>query len=142
MAGTASLLSSPYFITNYILILVYPIFSIATNKDSRSLKVQDNFGFTYENSVIYTVLALAMMAYTRSTSNEQFFIDTLVACKIGVACLLLLVDIYYGIWYTLVCFLAWVVVPYPRLQSPNKFIKIRDEKHFEDLLKIKKGASK
>jgi hypothetical protein len=29
-----------------------------------------------------------------------------------------------SIYYSLTCFLFWIIVPYPRYNGPNKFIKI------------------
>jgi hypothetical protein len=59
-----------------------------TTAGDRSLQHQDQFGFTYENSIIYTALALALVSYARSTSNSQFFIDAMTVSKFGIACLL------------------------------------------------------
>lgn len=88
MDGKASYLFSTYFIINALLLLAYPYLRLMTSAGERSLQHADQFGFTYENSIIYTVLALALIAYSRSTSNSQFFIDAMTVGKIGVACLL------------------------------------------------------
>jgi hypothetical protein len=88
MDGKASYIFSLYFFINVSLVLAYPYLRLMTSAGDRPLKHYDSFGFTYENSIIYTGLALAMIAYTRSTSNSQFFIDALTVGKIGVTCLL------------------------------------------------------
>jgi hypothetical protein len=88
MDGKMSYLFSTYFITNAILVLAYPYLRLATSAGERSLQHHDQWGFTYENSIIYTALALALIAYSRSTSNQQFLIDAMTVGKIGVACLL------------------------------------------------------
>jgi hypothetical protein len=88
MDGKASYIFSLYFIINTALVLAYPYLRIMTSAGDRTLKVEDSFGFTFENSIIYTGLALAMIAYTRSTCNSQFFIDAMTVGKICVTCLL------------------------------------------------------
>lgn len=122
--GKASYLLSMYFLVNAVLVLAYPILRMLTPAGSRSLKHYDAFGFTYENSIIYTVLALALIAYIRSTSNSQFLLDSLIVGKIGVACLLFMAKFNYCIYYVLICLLVWVVVPYPRYYGKNRFRRV------------------
>lgn len=125
MEGKASYLISTYFIINALLVLAYPYLRLMTKAGDRSLQHQDSFGFTYENSIIYTALAMALIAYSRSTSNSQFFIDAITVGKVGVACLLFMAKIDYCLYYTIICIICWLVIPYPRYRAPNKFINIK-----------------
>lgn len=134
MDGKASYMLSTYFIINTLLVLAYPYLRLMTSAGQRSLKHEDNFGFTYENSIIYTALALALIAYSRSTSNSQFFIDAMTVGKVGVACLLFFAKFQYCIYYVVICVLSWLVVPYPRFRGPNKFTSIQSQQQFTDLV--------
>ena len=117
MDGKASYLFSLYFITNSLLVLAYPYLRIMTSAGDRSLKHEDKFGFTYENSIIYTALALALIAYSRSTSNSQFFIDAMTVGKVGVGCLLFMAKFDYCIYYVVICIICWLTIPYPRFRG-------------------------
>ena len=125
--GKASYILSTYFLINTALVLLYPYLRLMTSAGKRSLKHEDTFGFTYENSIIYTVLAMGTIAYARSTSNSQFFIDAITVGKIGVACLLFFAQFYFCIIYIVVCVLTWLVVPYPKYRAPHKFIAVTSE---------------
>jgi hypothetical protein len=96
-----------------------------TSAGDRSLQLHDAFGFTYENSIVYTALVLALITYSRSTSNSQFFIDSITLGKFGVAGLLFMAKFQYCVYYIVVCLVVWLTIPYPRYRAPNKFITIR-----------------
>lgn len=70
---------------------------------------------------------MALIAYSRSTSNSQFFIDIMTVGKIGVICLLFFAKFDYCIYYSIICVLCWLVLPYPRFRGANKFIQIKSE---------------
>lgn len=116
---------STYFIANTLLVVSYPLLRLYTEAGERDLRHKDNFGFTYENSILYTVIALACMAYLRSSSTSQFVTDFFTVGKIGVICLLFFAKLAYSIYYILACLLFWLVLPYPKYQASNKFIQIK-----------------
>ena len=60
--------TSSYFLANLSLILVYPIMRLFTSAGQRDLRHLDNFGFTYENSIIYGGLTFVAIYYLRSAS--------------------------------------------------------------------------
>ena len=60
--------TSSYFLANLGLILVYPIMRLFTSAGQRDLRHLDNFGFTYENSIIYGGLTFVAIYYLRSAS--------------------------------------------------------------------------
>lgn len=68
---------------------------------------------------------MALIAYSRSTSNSQFFIDSMTVGKVGVACLLFMAKIDYCLYYVIICTVCWLVIPYPRYRAPNKMINIK-----------------
>lgn len=123
-ASTQFYLSS-YFITNLLLLLTYPVLRIFTTAGKKNLKHQDYFGFTYENSIIYTVLIMAIMGYVRATSLRGFMVEFFSIGKVGVAALLVFAKFRFSIVYSVVCVILWVIVPYPRYSAPNKFIRIK-----------------
>ena len=125
LSGKASYILSTYFFSNIALVIAYPILRLYTQAGNRSLKHEDAYGFTYENSIIYTVLGLAAISYVRSTSNSQFFLDSLTVGKVGVACLLFMAKFNYCLYYIGICIFAWMVVPYPRYNGANSFIKVK-----------------
>ena len=60
-----------YYIINTLLILVYPIHKYL-NLNTFLLSRKDGFGFTYESSIIYTMLIILCLNYIRSYSFPQF----------------------------------------------------------------------
>ena len=132
LQGKASYLFSTYFFSNVALVIAYPLLRLYTVAGNRSLKHYDSFGFTYENSIIYTVLALATISYIRSTSNIQFFLDSLTVGKVGVACLLFMAKFNYCLYYIGICLVAWLVVPYPRFKASHSFHMVKSEQEFDD----------
>lgn len=134
LEGKASYIISVYFFVNVFLVIAYPLLRLYTVAGERSLKHEDSFGFTYENSIIYTVLAIVCISYIRSTSNSQFLLDSLTVGKVGVACLLFMAKFDYCLYYILICLIAWIVVPYPRYRGPNKFKKVGSLEQYEELM--------
>ena len=125
---------TPYFIINLLLLVAYPMLRIFTAAGRKNLKHQDYFGFSYENSIIYTVLILAIMGYVRSTSTRGFLVEVLTVGKVGVAALLVFAKFKYSIIYSIICIVAWLVVPYPHFSAPNKFIRIKSIEQFDDII--------
>lgn len=125
---------TPYFITNVLLLLAYPILRLYTTAGKKNLKHQDYFGFSYENSIIYTVLILAIMGYVRSTSTRGFIVDVLTVGKVGVAALLVFAKFRFAIVYSIICIVVWLIVPYPRFSAPNKFIRIKSVEQFDEII--------
>lgn len=64
-----------YYVGNILLVLIYPIHKLFS-LDQSFLQKQDTFGFTYENSILYTTLTLLSLNYIRSYSMPQFVADT------------------------------------------------------------------
>ena len=132
---------SQYFVINTLLILAYPMLRMFTSAGNKNLKHQDYFGFSYENSIIYTVLILAVMGYTRATSTRGFLVDFFSVGKVGVAALLVFAKFRFAIIYSVVCVILWMIVPYPRYSAPNKFIRIRTIEHFDEIINSYKQSS-
>lgn len=133
-APESAFFTSWYFLANAGLILLYPILRMFTSVGLRDLRHLDSFGFTYENSIIYTGLAFIGMYYLRSSSLREFLLDCLAIGKIVVSCLLFFAKFRFCIYYVLLCFVSWLLIPYPRCNAPNKFIKIESEEQFDDLV--------
>jgi hypothetical protein len=125
---------SSYFLVNVSLLLVYPLLRLYTSAGKRDLKRQDYFGFSYENSIIYTALILAVMGYSRSTSIRGFLSDFFSVGKVGVTALLVFAKVKFAIIYVAVCLILWMVVPYPRYSAPNRFVKIKSVEQFDSII--------
>ena len=125
---------SSYFLVNILLLLVYPFLRLYTSAGKRDLKRQDYFGFSYENSIIYTALILAVMGYSRSTSTRGFISDLFSVGKVGVTALLVFAKVKFAIIYAVVCLVLWMVVPYPRYIAPNRFTKIKSVEQFDSII--------
>ena len=123
--ASPSFYSSSYFIINSAMILSYPLLRLFTSAGGRDLKHEDIFGFTYENSIIYTVLIMILMGYVKSTSLKGFFVDLFSVGKVGVASLLFFAKFQFSIIYVILCIVFWTAIPYPKYDAPNKFIRIR-----------------
>lgn len=37
-------------------------------------------------------------------------------------------------YYSIICFVLWMAIPYPRFNGPNKFIKIESLEHFDEVV--------
>lgn len=125
-----------YYVANILLILLYPIHKFL-NLNSNILNRQDSFGFTYENSIIYTMLTLLSLNYIRSYSLPQFISEAvpypptqLVLLKIMVFCFYTFINFNYAIIYVCVCLVVWVFVSYPKYTGPNKFVRIKSIEEF------------
>lgn len=129
--GSYQFYLSSYFITNTLLIFAYPILRLYTSAGKKNLKLHDSFGFTYENSIIYTVLILAIMGYLKSTSLRGFLVDVFSVGKVGVIALLVFAKFRFAVIYTIVALVMWMIVPYPRYEAENKFIKIKSVEQFD-----------
>ncbi len=116
--------TSSYVIVNTLLLLSYPFMRIFTSVGNRDLRNLDSFGFTYENSIIYSGLVFVGIYYLRSASLRSFLLDSLSIGKIIIVSLLFFAKIYYCLYYIIICAATWLVIPYPRYNAPNKFIKI------------------
>lgn len=126
--------TSWYVMLNSLMILSYPFLRIFTDVGQRDIRHLDSFGFTYENSIIYSGLAFIGMYYLRSASLRSFLIDCLTIGRVVVISLLFFAKfklclVYLGIW-----FVCWLVIPYPRYIAPNKFIKIESVEQFDELV--------
>jgi hypothetical protein len=126
--------TSWYVIVNTLIIVSYPFLRIFTSVGSRNLRHLDSFGFTYENSIIYSGLAFIGVYYLRSTSLRSFLLDCLSIGKIIVISLLFFAKIHLCLYYSIVCFVTWLIIPYPRYNAPNKFIKIESAQQFDELV--------
>jgi hypothetical protein len=125
---------SSYFLINILLLLAYPILRLYTSAGKRDLKRQDYFGFSYENSIIYTALILAVMGYSRSTSTRGFISDLFSVGKVGVTALLVFAKVKFAIIYAVVCLVLWMVVPYPKYVAQNRFVRVRSVEQFDDII--------
>ena len=133
-APDAAFFTSSYFLTNFGLVLSYPLLRIFTEVGRRDIRQKDAFGFSYENSIIYTGLAFALIHFLRSSSLREFILNCLVIAKIVVVSLLFFAKFRISIFFMLICVVLWVVVPYPRYNAKNKMIKIQSEEEFDHYL--------
>lgn len=129
-----SFFTSWYVIINSLLILSYPFMRLFTSVGNRDLRKLDSFGFTYENSIIYSGLAFILVYYLRSASLREFLLDCLTIGRIMVVSLLFFAKFKLSIYYSLICLLFWIIIPYPRYNGPNKFIKIESVQHFDEVV--------
>jgi len=119
-----------YYIGNVLLVLLYPLHKIFS-LDGSLLYKQDTFGFTYENSILYTTLTLLALNYIRSYSMPQFVSETvslsliqLLLLKIMIFCFYTFVGINYAIVYVAVCVVSWLLLSYPKYTGPSNFLRI------------------
>jgi hypothetical protein len=123
-APEPSFFTSWYVIANLLLIVAYPLLRIFTVVGRRDLRHLDAFGFTFENSIIYTGLGFVAVYYIRCSSLREFFMDCLAIGRIVVGCLLIYAKFQLSIYYAILCLISWILIPYPRYTAPNKFIRI------------------
>lgn len=65
---SGSFFTSWYVIVHSLLIIAYPFMRFFTSVGNRDLRTKDSFGFTYENSIIYSGLVFILVYYLRSAS--------------------------------------------------------------------------
>lgn len=119
-----------YYIINVLLVLIYPIHKYL-NLNTTLLFSKDSFGFTHENSVIYTMLTILCLNYIRSYSFPQFVSEALVLLKVMTFCFYTFVEWKYAGYYALLCAISWVFVSYPKFKGAHKMIEIKSEKELE-----------
>lgn len=129
-----SFFTSWYVIVNSLLIISYPFMRIFTSVGNRDLRNLDSFGFTYENSIIYSGLVFILVYYLRSASLREFLLDCLTIGRIMVVSLLFFAKIKLCMYYSIICLVFWIILPYPRYNGPNKFIKIESIEHFNEVV--------
>ena len=61
-------------------------------------------------------------------------LDCLSIGKIVVTCLLFFAKFKLSLYYVAICAGSWLIVPYPKFNATNKFIKITSVDHFDDLV--------
>jgi hypothetical protein len=122
-----SFFTSWYFLINSTLVLAYPIMRLFTSVGDRSLRMQDSFGLTYENSIIYAGLSFVTMYYLRSSSLREFLLNCLTIGKICVASLIYFAKFKWVLPYIGLCCLSWFVLSYPKYRGRHNFIKIESE---------------
>ena len=92
----------PYYIFNTILLLVYPAVRLYTQR-VYFLKQEDTFGYTRENGILCTALAVLFIRYKRSATLEHFFHSIFTVGKLSILVLLLLLSLKYFLYYAFAC---------------------------------------
>lgn len=70
---------------------------------------------------------MALIAYSRSNSLRGFMVDFFAVGKVGVASLLFFAKYQFSAIYVIACAVLWIMIPYPKYNAPNKFIRITSE---------------
>ncbi|CAD8212287.1 unnamed protein product [Paramecium octaurelia] len=119
---------SLYYILNFLLISIYPISRIFRLFNFFILDLSDELDTTRENSIFYTIMALAVIKYLRSYSTIQFLSSLFLTIKIALITSYLFVDAKISLLYGGACLAIFV------LCSEPKFNEIQE---FEELVRVK-----
>jgi hypothetical protein len=93
----------PYYIFNILLILVYPSLRLIYHVAPR-LQQLDTMGYSKENGIIFTSIALLYVQWRKSTTTDQFLSNILFVGKLTSAILLLFANLRIAMFYLLACF--------------------------------------
>lgn len=137
-----------YYVGNVLMVLLYPLHKLISLENSVLYK-QDTFGFTYENSIMYTTITLLALNYIRSYSMPQFVSDAvskplsqLLLLKIMVFCFYTFVSIRYAMVYVGLCVAGWLLLSYPKYTGPSNFVRITSLEQFEQLVESDRPTNK
>lgn len=91
-----------YYIANSIMILSYPFFRYFLQRNAK-LTEPDSYGYTRENGVFCTALALLWVRWKRSATIDHFLLSIFTVGKLCMTLLFGLIDIKYGLYYLAGC---------------------------------------
>ena len=124
---------SPYYIFNYLLILIYPILRNSGNK--YMLKKKDNWGYQREDSILTILVTIILLRYVRYFSNwDKFICEIFFYSKFAISILLLLISRKIFFWYILACHIIWLLIKYPKYKGPSNIIEIPSYETFNEII--------
>lgn len=86
-----------YYIANTLLILTYPVFRYFIQ--SYRLSEEDTFGYTRENGVLFTALALLWVRWKKSATLDHFLMSIFTIAKLCMTLLFALINLKFGLYY-------------------------------------------
>jgi hypothetical protein len=92
-----------YYIFNYIICLVYPLFRLFGSK-SLYLQIKDTWGYDKESHIIFGITSLIILKFLKYYSGfKKFLNDSLFLIKAGTLILFIFIKPVYAIWYFFFC---------------------------------------
>ena len=94
------------------------------------------FGRDRESAIIGLLGVYLVSKYIRSSTWELFVSYVFLYGKITSMFLFLLASIRASVYYTVVCFVLWMVLEHPKYHGPSKLIKVRSKDELSKTLQM------
>lgn len=126
----------PYYLSNLIVLLLYPLTRALKLINFRYLDNADEFGLTRENSIFYTIIAFAVIKWFKRYSAPQFLSDIFFTIKVALITGYVMVDIRIAAAYCTACLTIWLFFRQPTYCGPTNIIPMLSVAQFEEALGI------
>lgn len=145
------LLKSPYFILNFLCILIYPAcryfgmesraygyyaqsVSPLSCPSSKPNSLQF-FGHDREAQVLSLLLVYVLVKLYQTPTWEFFFAYLFQYSKVAFITLFFLQQkVRLGVYYALLCFVLWLALAHPRYDGVSKLVRLRNVDHLEEVV--------
>ena len=94
------------------------------------------FGRDRESAIIGLLGVYLVSKYIRSSTWELFVSYFFLYGKITSMFLFLLASVRAAVYYTVVCFVLWMVLEHPKYLGPSKLIKVRSKEELSQTLQM------
>ena len=94
------------------------------------------FGRDRESAILGLLVVYLVAKFLRSSTWELFISYVFLYSKITFMFLFLIADVRGAVYYTLLCFILWLVLTHPKYTGPSKLIKVRTRAELSETLQM------
>lgn len=106
----------PYYLLNYCLCMVFPLFRLYADPKNQSDK---------ENHIIASFTTIIILRYLRYYTTFQMFIyDTIYYLKFANLAIFFFINYKYALWYAIVTIILQILTEIPKYTGPTKILPI------------------
>ena len=122
---------SPYYILNYISILVYILFRVYVDRNSNNKNFYRDNTTEKEPHILISFGTLIALRYVRYyTTFSMFLYDMLFYCKLAILSIFTFINYKYAVWYLVFLTITWILFNIPKYEGPTKIIPIISEESY------------
>lgn len=134
---------SSYFISNYVLILIYVIFKLYVENYSNDRRFYLNNTTEKESHIMFSFLTLILLRYIRYYTNFSMFIhDFLFYSKLAIFSVFIFINYKYAVWYLALILIFRIAFTIPKYKGATKLIDVISEGVFDSLININDKTKK
>jgi hypothetical protein len=130
-------LTSPYYITNILLCMIYPTVKYI-GMTSPSLLNKDSWGYSREQTLVTGIVTILIIRFLKYYSNLKKFINEIIFyLKLGNILSFYFIDMRLLCWYIFLSVVGHILFKQPVYSGKTKMIYIPSKEIFDELLKLK-----